>query len=103
MTPGVVSPIVSPRVLGTSPGFIGTPFVSRPIGGIQAPVNFRYSRVLTGRDIDPITPGIQTRPGIITATGPSIRRFWFVWIVIILSATFDFIKLLLSLNIIKNL
>jgi hypothetical protein len=29
-------------------------------------------RFAMGGDIDPITPGVQTRPGVITATGPTV-------------------------------
>jgi hypothetical protein len=27
--------------------------------------------------MDPISPGIQTRPGVVTATGPSFRIWWY--------------------------
>lgn len=81
-TPGVVTPVGPPRIAG-GPGFIGGPgpIIGGPvIGGpvIGGPViggpRFGYggiSRVGGGIDLDPISPGIQTRPGVITATGPT--------------------------------
>jgi hypothetical protein len=66
--PGIVRPVGPPRVVG-GPGFgtsvVGGPIIGGPgFGGPGFGGGFR--------DIDPITPGIQTRPGVITATGPSV-------------------------------
>jgi hypothetical protein len=65
-TPGVVTPVGPPRVVGGGAPIglgIGGPIgvgVQRPIGGIG------YGAI----DADPITPGIQTRPGVVTPVGP---------------------------------
>lgn len=66
-TPGVVTPIGPPRVVNGGGPRIGAPIsgpigvgVSRPVGGIGLGVF----------DADPITPGIQTRPGVVTPIGP---------------------------------
>ncbi len=62
--PGVVRPVGPPRVVGGgAPIGIGGPIgigAPRPIGGIG----------FGGIDADPITPGIQTRPGVVTPVGP---------------------------------
>jgi hypothetical protein len=62
--PGVVTPVGPPRVVGGgAPIGIGGPIgigAPRPIGGIG----------FGGIDADPITPGIQTRPGVVTPVGP---------------------------------
>jgi hypothetical protein len=53
------------------PGFgIGTPGVG--IGGPFVP-QANFGGLRGGIDMDPISPGIQTRPGVVTATGPTIR------------------------------
>ena len=84
-TPGVVRAVGPPRVTG-GPGFAGGPgFVGGPgpvfggpvVGGtsfVGGAPRYGYggiSRVGGGFDLDPISPGIQTRPGVITATGPT--------------------------------
>ena len=81
-----------PRIAG-GPGFIGGPGFGGPGFGIGGPA---YGGSVVGPaygvrpgfstfgDADPISPGIQTRPGVITATGPTFvggapggfRRFW---------------------------
>jgi hypothetical protein len=64
-TPGVVTPIGPPRVVsGGAPIGIRTP---GPIGvGVPRPIGVGFG----GFDADPITPGIQTRPGVVTPVGP---------------------------------
>lgn len=86
-TPGVVTPVGPPTVLpggyGGPVGIGGPVGFGRPIGG---PIggfgtSFVGGRPGFGYDADPISPGIQTRPGVITATGPTMvggapfRRF----------------------------
>lgn len=92
-TPGVVTPVGPPRIAGGpgfgiggpgfgigGPGFVGGPGFG-PVGGtsfVGGPPRYGYggafSRVGGGLDLDPISPGIQTRPGVITATGPTALR-----------------------------
>lgn len=66
-TPGVVTPVGPPRVVGGGP----TPIP--PIGMRPGPMGFGngFGGGFGGIDADPITPGIQTRPGVVTAVGPS--------------------------------
>lgn len=80
-TPGVVTPVGPPRVVGGGP-MIGGPVYGGPVYGgptsyIGGPPRYGYggfSRVGAVPDLDPITPGFQTRPGVVTATGPSTIR-----------------------------
>ena len=82
-TPGVVTPVGPPRVVGGGPGFggpiVGGPVIGGPVVGGPVYGGPRYgyggfSRVGAVPDLDPITPGFQTRPGVVTATGPSTIR-----------------------------
>jgi hypothetical protein len=62
-----------PPIAGQVGGFT----TSFPTGGIQRP-GFGvgapgFGGFGAGIDMDPISPGIQTRPGVVTATGPSFR------------------------------
>ena len=65
-TPGVVTPVGPPRIVGGGP----TPIP--PIGMRPGPIGFGngFGGGFGGIDADPITPGIQTRPGVVTAVGP---------------------------------
>ena len=85
-TPGVVTPIGPPRVVPGGPGFIGGPGPMIGGPGFGGPgfggPRFGYggiSRVGGGIDLDPISPGIQTRPGVVTATGPTNYRPFWTW------------------------
>ena len=65
MAPPIVPPIMSPNVTVTSLG---------PAGGLiggGVPAFGPGMRTGLGLDLDPITPGIQMNPGLVTATGPS--------------------------------
>ena len=77
-TPGVVTPVGPPRVVGGGPGFggpvIGGPVIGGPVYGGPRYGYGGFSRVGAVPDLDPITPGFQTRPGVVTATGPSTIR-----------------------------
>lgn len=57
---------ITPGVSIGAPGVIG--------GGPFIPQN-NFGRIGAGIDMDPISPGIQTRPGVVTATGPT-RFAW---------------------------
>lgn len=61
--PGATFPRPSVGVPG-----VGGPFVPAPVGAQFGGVGFNR-----GLDMDPISPGVQTRPGVVTATGPSYR------------------------------
>lgn len=63
-TPGVVTPVGPARVVGGAPPII--PPIS-PVGFRPNPIGFGGLGVV---DADPITPGIQTRPGVVTPVGP---------------------------------
>ena len=70
-TPGVVTAVGPPRVVGGGPSSIP------PIGMRPGPAGFGngygggFGGGFGGADADPITPGFQTRPGVVTAVGPS--------------------------------
>jgi hypothetical protein len=73
-TPGVVTPVGPPRVVGGgAPIGVG---IGGPVGvGIGGPIGVGVQRPIGGIgfggiDADPITPGIQTRPGVVTPVGP---------------------------------
>lgn len=72
--PGVVTPVGPPRVVGGAPVGVG---YGGPVGiGYGGPVGVGVPRPVGpigfggGFDADPITPGIQTRPGVVTPVGP---------------------------------
>lgn len=62
--------------VGVNPGYGLGPGVAGGYGGSYLPGGMGiggFPRV----DVDPISPGVQNRPGVITATGPTTMRFWF--------------------------
>lgn len=62
------------------PGFgIGAPGVG--VGGPFVP-QAGFGGMRGGIDMDPISPGIQTRPGVVTATGPTMRIWWNINLII---------------------
>ena len=63
--PAVTQPLVPAPVVPTFTGSV--------VGGpILRPTSFGGVRPGFGVDLDPITPGIQARPGVVTATGPTV-------------------------------
>lgn len=81
-TPGIVTPVGPPTIAG---GYAPLPY--RPAFGGVSTVGFGGPTTIIpggvgypgagfggfnrGIDLDPISPGIQTRPGVVTATGPT--------------------------------
>lgn len=68
--PIITPPIVSQPLATTTfaPSMIGGLAGSAMLGSVVPSVGLRPTM---GIDIDPITPGIQTAPGIVSGTGPS--------------------------------
>ena len=66
--PGFVTQIGPAMVVGNT-GAVGGA-LSNALGGTMLGSRLRGSRVI-GFDADPITPGIQTQPGVVTPIGPA--------------------------------
>lgn len=66
--PGVVTPVGPPVVFGNA-GAVGGA-LSNALGGTLLGSGLRRSGVI-GYDADPITPGIQSQPGVVTPLGPT--------------------------------
>lgn len=62
-------PIVSQPIF--TPPVVAPPVSVAPIGGFRPPVGGFGFGGPRGLDLDPITPGRQVTPGVVTATGPS--------------------------------
>lgn len=64
--PGIITATGPTTVIPSAPSF--------PTGGLNTIIANNISSTVYGGvvDADPFTPGIQTQPGVITATGPSV-------------------------------
>ena len=69
LAPPILPPVTQPFV----PAPVVPTFTGSVVGGpILRPTSFGGVRPGFGVDLDPITPGIQARPGVVTATGPTV-------------------------------
>ena len=67
--PGVLTSVGPPAIVGVTGGAVGGA-LSNALGGTLLTSNVRRSGLL-GFDADPVTPGIQAQPGIVTSVGPT--------------------------------
>lgn len=63
-----LTPITAPRTINSPPPLIPPPTLVSPLPSIYTKLGGSQGLI---PDIDPISPGIQTTPGVLTLTGPT--------------------------------